>query len=51
MRDLKMKRGASGITLAGKQEGKFCGACHDGKPGPDGRPVFPVDECDRCHRE
>jgi c(7)-type cytochrome triheme protein len=51
MRDLKMKRGASGITLAGKQEGKFCGACHDGKPGPGGRPVFAIDECDRCHRD
>jgi c(7)-type cytochrome triheme protein len=50
MRDLKMKRGASGITLTGKQEGKFCGACHDGKPGPDGRAVFPIDECDRCHK-
>lgn len=51
MRDLKMKRGGSGITLAGKQEGKFCGVCHDGKPGPDGRSVFPIDECDRCHRD
>jgi c(7)-type cytochrome triheme protein len=51
MRDLKMKRGGSGITLEGKQEGKFCGACHDGKPGADGRTVFPIDECDRCHRD
>lgn len=50
MRDLKVKRGGSGITLTGKQEGKFCGACHDGKPGTDGRAVFPIDECDQCHK-
>jgi len=51
MRDFKMKRGASGpITLAAKQEGKFCGACHDGKTTMGGVMVFPIDECDRCHR-
>jgi c(7)-type cytochrome triheme protein len=50
MRDLKMKRGASGITLAGKQEGKFCGACHDGKTIVGGAPTFAIDECERCHK-
>jgi c(7)-type cytochrome triheme protein len=51
MRDFKMKRGASGpITLAAKQEGKFCGACHDGKTQLGGVVVFPIDECDRCHK-
>ena len=51
MRDFKMKRGASGpITLAAKQEGKFCGACHDGKTQLGGIVVFPIDECDRCHK-
>ena len=51
MRDFKMKRGASGpITLAAKQEGKFCGACHDGKTTMDGAVVFAIDECDRCHK-
>jgi c(7)-type cytochrome triheme protein len=51
MRDFKMKRGASGpITLEAKQEGKFCGACHDGKTRPGGGTVFPIDECDRCHK-
>jgi c(7)-type cytochrome triheme protein len=51
MRDFKMKRGASGpITLAAKQEGKFCGACHDGKTTMGGAVVFPIDECDRCHK-
>jgi c(7)-type cytochrome triheme protein len=50
MRDFKMKRGTSGqITLAAKQEGKFCGACHDGKMQMGGAVVFPIDECDRCH--
>ncbi len=50
MKDFKMKRGASGqITLAAKQEGKFCGACHDGKTQMGGVVVFPIDECERCH--
>jgi c(7)-type cytochrome triheme protein len=50
MRDFKMKRGTSGqITLAAKQEGKFCGACHDGTMQMGGAVVFPIDECDRCH--
>ncbi len=51
MRDFKMKRETSGpITLEAKQDGKFCGACHDGKtPTPDG-PLFAIDECDRCHK-
>jgi len=50
MRDLKMKRGASGITLEGKQEGKFCGACHDGKTLVGGAPTFPIEQCDGCHK-
>jgi c(7)-type cytochrome triheme protein len=50
MKDFKMKRGTSGqITLAAKQEGKFCGACHDGKTQMGGAAVFPIDECERCH--
>ena len=51
MKDFKMKRGASGpITLAAKQEGKYCGACHDGKTKIAGTIVFPIDECDKCHK-
>lgn len=51
MRDFKMKRGASGsITLEAKQDGRFCGACHDGKTQMGGVTVFAVDECDRCHK-
>jgi c(7)-type cytochrome triheme protein len=51
MRDMKMKRGESKITLEGKQAGKFCGACHDGKTRVGARPVFPIDDCDRCHKD
>ncbi len=51
MKDFKMKRGASGpITLEAKQEGRFCGACHDGKHEMGGSVVFAIDECDRCHK-
>jgi c(7)-type cytochrome triheme protein len=51
MRDFKLKRGASGpITLDAKLEGKFCGACHDGKTVVGGAAVFPIDECDKCHK-
>jgi c(7)-type cytochrome triheme protein len=51
MRGFKLERGASGpITLEAKQEGKFCGACHDGKTTIGGGVVFPIDECDKCHR-
>lgn len=51
MRDLKMKRGASGpFTMAAMQEGKLCGACHDGKTKRGGTVVFPLDECDKCHK-
>jgi c(7)-type cytochrome triheme protein len=46
----KMKRGQSGtITLEALQEGKFCGACHDGKTTVAGTVVFPIDACDKCH--
>jgi c(7)-type cytochrome triheme protein len=52
MQDFKLKRGASGpITLAAKQEGRFCGACHDGKTQMGGVVVFPVDQCDSCHKD
>jgi c(7)-type cytochrome triheme protein len=52
MRDFKMKRGASGpVTLEAKQQGKFCGACHDGKTTIGGAAVFPIDQCDSCHKD
>lgn len=43
----QMKRGKSGpLTMAAMQEGKFCGACHDGKQS------FGVKDeanCNKCH--
>ena len=51
MRDIKMKRGGTGaFTMDAMQQGKTCGACHDGKTTVGGAPVFSLDECDRCHR-
>jgi c(7)-type cytochrome triheme protein len=51
MRDFTLKRGGSGrITMAALQQGRFCGACHDGKSEVGGAVVFSLDECDRCHR-
>lgn len=51
MRDFKLKRGGSGpLTMTALQEGKLCGACHDGKAQIAGVTVFSVDECDRCHK-
>jgi c(7)-type cytochrome triheme protein len=51
MRDFKMQRGASPpVTLAAKEEGKLCGACHDGKTRMGGVTVFAIEQCDRCHK-
>jgi len=52
MRDLKMKRDASGpMTMAALEKGKLCGACHDGKTTLRGTRVFPLDQCDACHKD
>lgn len=51
MKDFKMKRGQSEkVTLAAKQEGRLCGACHDGKTTMRGTVVFAIDQCDSCHK-
>jgi c(7)-type cytochrome triheme protein len=51
MRGFKMQRGASPpVTLAAKEEGKLCGACHDGKTRMGGVTVFAIEQCDRCHK-
>lgn len=51
MRGFKMQRGASPpVTLAAKEEGKLCGACHDGKTRLGGVTVFAIEQCDRCHK-
>ncbi len=42
----KMKKGADKITMAAIKQGKFCGACHDGKK------AFKADDpakCKTCH--
>jgi c(7)-type cytochrome triheme protein len=43
----QMKAGANPITMENIQQGKFCGACHNGKI------AFPAgfDTCDRCHHQ
>jgi c(7)-type cytochrome triheme protein len=41
----KMKAGADKVTMDAISDGKFCGACHNGKT------AFPANfsTCDRCH--
>ena len=43
----QMKAGADQITMDAIREGKFCGACHNGKI------AFPVGfyTCNRCHHQ
>ena len=43
----KMSAGADPITMDAIEDGKFCGACHKGKP------AFAVNfsTCARCHRK
>ncbi len=43
----KMKAGSALITMDAIEDGKYCGACHKGKP------AFPVgfETCNRCHRK
>jgi c(7)-type cytochrome triheme protein len=41
-----MKAGANPITMEAIQEGKFCGACHNGKRAFQAT----FDTCPRCHR-
>lgn len=52
MKHFRMKRGQSEkVTLTAKQEGKLCGACHDGKTKMGGAVVFAIDQCDSCHKD
>ncbi len=39
-----MKRGKTTITMGAIYQGKFCGACHNGKR------AFPVGDCAKCHK-
>jgi c(7)-type cytochrome triheme protein len=49
-RAFKMKRDETApMTMEVMQEGKLCGACHDGTRRIAGAVVFALDNCDRCH--
>lgn len=43
----QMKAGVDPVTMDAIRDGKFCGACHNGKV------AFPAgfDTCDRCHHQ
>lgn len=41
----EMKAGANAISMDAMQQGKFCGACHNGKIAWD----VGFDTCNRCH--
>jgi c(7)-type cytochrome triheme protein len=43
----EMKKGGDKITMAGMNEGKFCGACHDGKKAFG---VKAEADCVKCHK-
>ena len=43
----EMKAGANKITMDAIQEGKFCGACHNGKVAW----AASFETCNRCHAE
>jgi c(7)-type cytochrome triheme protein len=52
-----MTTGGTEIRAADNIQGYYCGACHNGKPGPDGKKVFescsgdvPAEEKNRCRR-
>ena len=42
----EMKKGKDKMTMAAMNEGKFCGACHDGKKAFS---VMGPDNCVKCH--
>jgi len=43
----KMKAGSANITMDLIDQGKYCGACHKGKPAFSSS----FDTCNRCHRK
>ncbi len=43
----QMKAGANPVTMDAIQQGKYCGACHNGKTAF--APMF--EYCSRCHRK
>ncbi|MBF0343093.1 MAG: cytochrome C [Nitrospirae bacterium] len=54
----QMKKGTVKITMKDLTEGKFCGACHNGKAtfnaGGKDQPIFNAsakENCSRCHKK
>ena len=43
-----MKKGTDKLTMAAMNEGKFCGACHDGKKAFS---VKAPADCVKCHKK
>ena len=43
-----MKKGTDKITMAEMNDGKFCGACHDGKKAFS---VKATADCGKCHKK
>ena len=43
-----MKKGEDKLTMAAMNEGKFCGACHDGKKSFG---VKTEADCGKCHKK
>ncbi len=41
--EINFKAGSTGITMEDNVEGKYCGACHNGKT------AFGIEKCSRCH--
>ncbi len=44
----EMKKGKDKLTMAAMNEGKFCGACHDGKKAFS---VKAAADCAKCHKK
>ena len=44
----EMKKGKNKMTMADMNDGKFCGACHDGKKAFS---VKAEDSCAKCHKK
>jgi len=44
----QMKKGTEKMTMAAMNEGKFCGACHDGKKAFS---VKAPADCAKCHKK
>jgi len=47
----KMKKGTSGnLTMDKMKAGESCGTCHSGKVEVKGKPVFAIEQCEKCHK-